>query len=84
MSAQTILGDDWSDYDNRKKVKTDRLFFSCEEDWEVDYLVRKIRKHHPGKSEEDVRRAIQACCGVVRAPRPRKDFVECVSRRLGI
>ena len=79
---QRILNEDWSDYDNRKKVYVDRFFFSCEEDWEVDYLVRKIKKVLPLKSDEDIRNAIISCCKMVPAPRPRQRFVECVMGRL--
>jgi hypothetical protein len=77
-----ILSEDWSDYDNKKKKKEDALFFSCEESWERDYLIRKIRKVYPQYSEALVTAAIVACCLEVRASRPRKAFVECVMRRL--
>ncbi len=80
---QRILGDDWEDYDNRKiRDRRDGSKFSCEEPWEVDYLVRKIRKYLPAKSEAEIRRAIEACCREVRAPRPRPEFVRCVMGKL--
>lgn len=80
--AQKVLSEDWSDYDNKKKKKEDALFFSCEETWERDYLTRKIRKVYPQYSEAAITVAITACCLEVRAPRPRRAFVECVMRRL--
>lgn len=79
---QRVLSEDWSDYDDRKKKRTDAQFFSCEESWEREYLVRKIRKVYPQYSEAAITAAISACCLEVRAPRPRKNFVECVMRRL--
>ncbi|MEB0263389.1 MULTISPECIES: hypothetical protein [unclassified Mucilaginibacter] len=82
MSAQKVLNEDWSEYDNRKKKWEDRLFFSCEESWEVDYLVRQMKKHFPYTSEQTIRNAIASCCQTVKAPRPRKEFVECVSSKL--
>ena len=80
---QRVLSEDWSDYDDRKKKRTDAQFFSCEESWEREYLVRKIRKVYPQYSEAAITAAVSACCLEVRAPRPRKTFVECVMRRLG-
>ena len=79
---ERILNDDWSDYDNKKKKGADRLFFSCEESWEVDYLVAKIRKIYPLKSESAIRAAITSCCKEIPAPRPRDKFVRCVMGKL--
>lgn len=79
---QHILNEDWSDYDNKKKKGIDSRFFSCEENWEVDYLLGKIRKYYPGYSETQVRQAIAACCRTVPPPRGRETFVRCVMQRL--
>lgn len=79
------LFEDWEDYDNKKiRDHRDSKFFSCEEPWEVDYLVKKIRSVYPSIPEQNVRIAIGVCCTHVSAPRPRKQFVDCVARRLGI
>ncbi|GAA4204905.1 hypothetical protein GCM10022289_23590 [Pedobacter jeongneungensis] len=79
---QRILNEDWNEYDNRKiRDKRDAKFFSCEEKWEVDYLVAKIKKHK-SNPEQEIRNAIAACCKTVSAPRPRKQFVECVMSKL--
>jgi hypothetical protein len=77
-----ILNESWSDYDIKKKKWEDRFFFSCEEIWEVNYLVEKLRKHFPFKTDTAIRTAITACCSEVSAPRPRDKFVECVTKRL--
>jgi hypothetical protein len=77
-----ILNDDWSEYDQKKKKYTDRFFFSCEENWEVDYLVKMIKKHFSGKAESTIRAAIASCCWQMSAPRPREAFVRCVVRKL--
>jgi hypothetical protein len=79
---QRVLNEDWSDYDNRKKRWEDRFFFSCEETWEVDYLIRKIQKHEKYKTETAIRQAIAACCKEIPAPRPRDKFVRCVMGKL--
>lgn len=78
-----VLNENWDDYDNKKiRDKRDARFFSCEEPWEVDYLVKKIMKHLPGKSEQEIIEAIARCCKIVPAPRPREEFVKCVFNRL--
>lgn len=84
MSVQKILNEDWSEYDDRKKKEQDSHFFSCEEAWEVEYLVKKIHKKHPEVSNDKIHLAIKQCCNSVAAPRPRKTFVECVMKRLGL
>ncbi|KGO95110.1 hypothetical protein [Flavobacterium subsaxonicum] len=83
MSKETILNEDWADYDDRKKKEHDKHFFSCEEEWEVDYLVKKIHGKFPSISTDKIRTAIKLCCNSVPAPRSRKTFVECVMNRLG-
>jgi hypothetical protein len=80
--AHPVLNEDWSDYDNKKKKKEDRLYFSCEESWEVEYLVEKLQPHYPKKSETDIRNAIKSCCTTVSSPRPREKFVDCVTSKL--
>lgn len=82
MTALKILNEDWEDYDNRKLKGQDKKFFSCTEPWEVDYLVKKIKKHYPNYSETTIRNAIASCCKTVEAPRPRKEFVACVVSKL--
>jgi hypothetical protein len=79
---EKILNDNWSDYDNRKKRYVDRLFFSCEETWEVDYLVSKIKKIYPSKSEAAIRSAITSCCKEIPPNRPRDKFVRCVMSKI--
>ncbi|KYP14145.1 hypothetical protein [Flavihumibacter sp. CACIAM 22H1] len=79
---EKILKEDWSDYDNKKKKWVDRFFFSCEEVWEIDYLVSKIRKVYPSISETAIRTAIASCCKEVPANRPREKFVRCVMSKL--
>lgn len=84
MSKKTILEDDWSDYDNLKKKRVDDRFFSCSESWEVDYLVRKIKKHHPEILEQRIRMAVSDCCDKNMGNNPREKFIGCVMDRLGV
>ena len=85
MSLQTILNEDWSEYDNRKKRGgSDHRNFACTETWEVDDLVTKIHKHHSTLSTSAIRDAIKACCNSIGSPHPREKFVKCVTDRLGI
>ena len=78
-----VLNENWSDYDNRKiRDRRDAKDFACTEDWEINYLIVKIRKVYPVYTEEAIRSAIRACCKGVSAPHPRSSFVECVMKRL--
>lgn len=78
-----VLNEDWEDYDNRMiRDGRDGSKFSCDEQWEVNYLVSKIMKTHQSIPVLEIRHAIAQCCSTIGAPRPRKEFVECVMRRL--
>lgn len=80
-----VLNEDWSDYDSRKlRDRRDARYFSFTENWELDYLVRKYKKAHPYLSESAIKTAISECCGKNPAQRPREQFIECVSERLGV
>jgi hypothetical protein len=81
--SHPVLNEDWTDYDNRKiRDRRDSSRFSCDEAWEVDYLVSKLKKHFPFKSDTSIRSSISACCNTIKAPRQRDEFVECVAALL--
>jgi hypothetical protein len=77
-----ILNENWSEYDNMKKRWTDRFYFSCDEPWEVSFLVRLIKKHYPSLSEKHIRMAIESCCSELHGNKPREIFVRCVIGKL--
>ncbi|MGB8194315.1 MAG: hypothetical protein WCF67_20455 [Chitinophagaceae bacterium] len=80
---QSILNEDWADYDNKKiKDIRDGSKFSCEEDWEVDYVVKKLKKHLPEKSADEIKTAIKLCCTKISAPHSRERFITCVIENL--
>jgi hypothetical protein len=81
---QRILADDWSDYDNKKKKGVDARFFSCEEQWERDYLINKIMKIYPSKNRAQIVSAINSCCVSADMPsnKPRTQFVACVMSKI--
>jgi hypothetical protein len=83
MPGTRVIKDDWEDYNNRKiREGINQPEFFCSEDWEIKYLLDKIRKLYNHYGEEDIKSAIDACCKNSRGPRPRKDFVNCVMIRL--
>ena len=83
MSGIRILNENWDDYNDRKiRELHDPEAFSCKENWEVDFLVSKIRRAYRHFSEELIKDAIRACCKNLNDARPRKDFVNCVMMRL--
>lgn len=80
---QKILNEEWNDYDDKKiRDRRDAKDFACSEIWEVDYLVRKIRKVYPDYSEWSIRNVIAGCCVSVGSPHPRDKFVACVMKKL--
>ena len=81
MLTDLIIKGDWSEYNMRKARHIDRLLFNCEEDWEIDYLVAKIREHGDW-SEEQIRQAIEMACCEELTPRPRGSFIRCVLKML--
>jgi hypothetical protein len=78
-----VLAEDWSDYDKKKITgRADSKDFACTEQWEMDFLVSKIRKAYPQYSEQKIKDAIASCCKTLSAPHPRRQFVECVMSKL--
>jgi hypothetical protein len=83
MNNHNVDVENWPDYDDRKKRGgSDHRDFACTESWEVDYLIGKIIASYSYLTREEIRKAIEACCQLVRAPHPRKKFVDCVMQRL--
>jgi len=74
----------WEDIDNKLKKARDKLFVSCEEDYELSY-VKKVLKEHYGSTVTDgqINDAITHCCNTIKAPRKREDFSKCIHRQLG-
>ncbi|MBC7745242.1 MAG: hypothetical protein H7096_09080 [Flavobacterium sp.] len=81
MLSKLIVKGDWSDYNIRKIRHIDRLLFNCDEEWEVDYLVNKIKAHGVW-SDEQIREAIKLACYEELEPRPRESFIRCVIKIL--
>lgn len=78
-----ILNEDWSEYDNRKiRDGRDKSKVSCEETWEINYIVTKLRRHFPDKADMAIKAAMSECCQSIKAPRPRVVLMECVTKRL--
>ena len=81
MLTDLIIKGDWSEYNSKKPRQIDRLLFTCEEDWEIDFLVKKIREHGDW-AEEHIRQAINLACYEELKPRPRGSFIRCVIKML--
>jgi hypothetical protein len=81
MLSETILKGDWSEYNLKKTRHIDRLLFNCDEDWEIDYLIDKIRQYGSWP-ELKIRQAINLACYEELQPRPRGSFIRCVVKML--
>lgn len=81
----TTLTRNWNDYDRQKTAQqkdADRFDFNAE--WEVAYLVKKIKSTYSFIPESLIREAIQQCGLRQTGPCSRASFAEDVLRRLSI
>jgi len=74
----------WGNVDDKHKKHIDSLYFSCEEEYEVKYLVKIINEEYSWISETEIRKAIALCCLSVKPPRPRDIFMKCLKNKLGV
>lgn len=82
MSLELIL-ESWANDDNKDiRGPRDANFFSCDEQYEKDYLADVLEEHYPDLDRGTIEVAIMLCCGIVAGNKPRAEFVECVLNRL--
>lgn len=74
-----ILESDWSDYDSRKTKNPDT--FSCT-DWEMNYLIAKIKNLNPSYPEKLIHRAVYITCRELGSATSRNKFVQRVAANL--
>lgn len=73
---QKIDDINWEVYDLRKMAEnSDRQYFSFK-DWEVDFVIEKVREIHPEYTEVNILRAILTCCKRSSSPHEKKEFVK--------
>lgn len=72
----------WDKVDDKHKKKYDRNFVACDEAYERKYIIDTILEEFPKLTRSDVEKAVDHCCKAIKAPRPRKDFLECVKKQL--
>ncbi|WP_457634728.1 hypothetical protein [Persephonella sp.] len=65
--------------DLRRTGPEDPLYFSCTQDHEIDYLVRKFKEK--GYDEISILKAIKHCC-CESEERKRNEFEECMKNNL--
>ena len=73
----------WTNVDDKHKKKYDRLFVSCEEPYEKEYIINTIMEEFPFLKRESVERAVEHCCKKIPAPRERGRFLQCVADNIG-
>jgi hypothetical protein len=72
----------WNDVDDKHKKRFDRIFVSCEENYEKNFIIDSIVEEFPWYTRARVEAAVGHCCRIIPAPRPRKAFWECVANQL--
>lgn len=80
--AQKILSQNWSDYNAKKTGGEDPRYFDSSKEWEMNYLVKKIRKIYPLYNEAVVRATLERCARHMPVPCPRFTFVNCLMNML--
>jgi hypothetical protein len=73
----------WDEVDNKLKRGVDAGFVACTEKYEIDYIKKVVKEEVGDHSESEIEKAIKDCCESIKAPRPRKDFIECLKRKFG-
>ena len=83
MHGNTVINDDWKDYDKRKlRERSGNQVFRCDHEWEVNYLHSKIRKLYPAIAPNAIHEAIKTCCVSMPLPLLREMFVQYVMQQL--
>lgn len=72
----------WKEFDVRKQTEGGDIRYFSFNEWEIDYLVERIREENPEFSEIRILRAILACCETIPAPHPKNEFYEYVLNKL--
>lgn len=76
-----VLNEDWSEYHHAANgfEATDS---ACGDDWKTGFILGKLKKHYPYKSEFAIGSAIESCCISVANKTSLEDIIECVTARL--
>lgn len=72
----------WDNVDNKHTKHFDSNFVSCDEAYERAYIIHLVAEEFPGYNEEKIVAAVMHCCRTIPAPRPRKQFWNCVAAQL--
>ena len=75
----------WKEYDTRKtRSGSDPRVFNCYENWEIDFLVKKIQHIYTFIPDNHIRTAITKACEEKALARNRENFVSAVLEHLAI
>jgi hypothetical protein len=75
----------WKEYDNRKmRSGLDPRFFNCYENWEIEFLVKKIQHIYAFIPDNHIRCAISKACDEGKLQKDREMFVSSVLEHLAI
>ena len=75
----------WKEYDTRKQGSgMDPRFFDCLQNWEIDFLIRRIQHIYTFIPDGLIRNAIDKACEKETVAREREYFVSAVLENLAI
>lgn len=73
----------WDEVWAKHRENAQSEFISCDDPHEKARLRDIIIEEFPSLSVPAIDEAINYCCAATRAPRLRKEFINCLSRQLG-
>jgi hypothetical protein len=73
----------WYNQDNPEEEIIDRPYVSCDEDYELGYIIDRLVKKW-GVDRYLAKKAVENCCNKVPPPHPRDEFLECLKDELGL
>jgi hypothetical protein len=75
----------WKEYDIRKTGSgMDPRFFNCFENWEIEFLIKKIQHIYTFIPDNHIRKAISKACDGETLLKDRENFVSAVLEHLAI
>jgi hypothetical protein len=74
----------WNLIDDKHKKAFDKYYVSCEEYFEKNYIIKTIMEYYPSLTRMEVETAVIHCGKSIPPPRPRKAYLQCVARQLGM
>ena len=71
----------WKKIDDKEIIHPDKPFVSCDEEYEISYIVNNLVKKLKINSIF-AKKAVKDCCKEVKSPHPREKFIDCLKKKI--